>query len=416
MSRLSNSIFFHTIISEKECLSETLSSIYFMKGFLRDICLKEKYYNFKDILSSDYVSKPSFEFYNEKLFYYLIENKGFNEGYSRLRNTKKNVAVFNLFWSKNYGAILTAYALQTILLKMGYNPYLIKYTNKKLVEKNTDPFWKFEQENLFSSKNIINFNDLSLLNKYYDNFIVGSDQIWRYKYTKHLYKTYFLSFVDKNKKKIAYAASFGKNYWEGRKKVTKKIRKNIRTFDGISVREKSGIKICKNTFKVKCKAVFDPVFIMKKNDWKALLKKSTINLNSFCLIYILDETFKLNSQINIIIKSLNITGYWLNIGNTNVYDFLKSFQSSQRVITDSYHGLCFSIIFKKDFICLNNKGRGEERFISLLSDLNLMDRLYDDFSEVKWENLPPIDYKKIENIIEEKRKEGIDFLLSNLEK
>jgi len=141
-----------------------------------------------------------------------------------------------------------------------------------------------------------------------------------------------------------------------------------------------------------------------------------MNLNSSCLVYILDKTKILANQVNSILKKVNTSEYWIKKGNTNVYDFLKSIYSSNRVITDSFHGVCFSIIFHKDFICLCNKKRGEERFISLLSDLGLMDRLFYDLSEVDWEKLPPIDYSKVEKIIEGRRQKSITFLLSNLTK
>jgi len=406
----------HSLTPQRECLSENLSSNYFMKGFINNICLNENHLPLYSVKYLNNTYQPSFEYYNKKLFYYLLEKEGFNKAFSRLINTKKNIAIFNFCYGHNYGAVLTAYALQSTLLKLGYNPYLIKNTDKNnLIKSFLDPFWQFEQDNLFTSKDIINQNELKLLNKYYDNFIVGSDQIWRYRYIKSVYKIYFLSFVEKNKKKIACAASFGQKYWEGPERVTKKIKNYIKTFDSITVREKSGVDICKNIFNVKAKAIFDPVFYLKKMEWKKLSEKSTINLNSSCLIYILDRSKRIINQINDITKKVKIPQYFIKNKLTNIYDFLKSIETSQRVITDSFHGLCFSIIFHKDFICLCNKNRGEERFISLLSDLGLMNRLFYDLSEVDWAKLSPINYSKIEKIIEKKRQEGLEFLSSNLE-
>ncbi|KAL6608593.1 polysaccharide pyruvyl transferase-domain-containing protein [Neocallimastix sp. 'constans'] len=401
----------HSFTSEQECLSETLSTNYFMKGFLSKICLNESYrpYYSKKYLSLMY--RPSYEYYNKKLFFYLIENTGYKEAYSRIINTKKNVAIFNFFYGKNYGAILTAYSLQTILLKLGYNPYLIG----KAIDKIS--FTQFIDENLFSG-GINGYNGnidkLKSLNKYYNNFVVGSDQVWRYEYTKNSYEVFFLSFVEKNKNKIACAASFGTDHWEGSRKLLRKIRKYIKSFNKITVREKSGVKICKNTFKAEAKAIFDPVFYLKNNYWNKLLDRSTLNLSTSNLIYILDRSEKIANQINSILERVNPIQHWINIGNTSINDFLKGIQSSQRVITDSFHGVCFSIIFHKDFICLCNKNRGKERFTSLLSDLGLMNRLFYDLTEVNLEKLPPIDYSLVDKIIEQKRQEGIQFLQSNL--
>ncbi|KAL6632792.1 polysaccharide pyruvyl transferase-domain-containing protein [Neocallimastix sp. 'constans'] len=376
-----------------------------------NICLNESYLPYYSKKYLTLIYHPSYEYYNEKLFYYLIEKIGFKDAFSQLLNRRKNVAIFNLFNTNNYGAILTAYALQTILLNLGYNPYLIG----EAIEENS--FTLFINENLFSggiNGFNVNLNKLKKLNKYYDNFVVGSDQVWRFEYTVEKYEVLYLSFVEKNKNKIACAASFGIDHWEGSRKLLRKIRKYIKSFNKITVREKSGVNICKNTFKSKAKAIFDPVFYLKKDDWNKLLEQSTLNLSTYSLIYILNGSEKITNQINSIVEKMNLIQYWINIGSTSIYDFLKGIQSSQRVITDSFHGLCFSIIFHKDFICLCNKSRGEERFISLLSDLGLMNRLFYDLSKVNWEKLPPIDYSLVDKIIEQKRQEGIQFLQSNL--
>jgi len=401
----------HSFTSEQECLSEPISTNYFMKGYLGKICLNESYLPYYSKKYLNLMYHPSYEYYNEKLFYYLIEKIGFKEAFTRLTNRRKNVAIFSLFYTNNYGAILTAYSLQTILLKLGYNPYIIG----EAIEKNS--FTQFINENIFSggiNGFNVNINKLKALNKYYDNFVVGSDQVWRY----HIEETYminFLSFVEKNKNKISCASSFGVDHWEGSRKLIRKIRKYIKSFNKITVREKSGVNIIRNTFKADAKAIFDPIFYLKNNDWNKLLDQSTLNLSTSSLIYILDGSEKITNQINSILEKVNLNHqYWINIGNSTIYDFLKGIQSSQRVITDSFHGLCFSIIFHKDFICLSNKKRGEERFISLLSDLGLMDRLFYDLSDVNWKKLPPINYSLVDKIIKQKRQEGIQFLKSNL--
>ena len=98
-----------------------------------------------------------------------------------------------------------------------------------------------------------------------------------------------------------------------------------------------------------------------------------------------------------------------------VYDFLKSIQTTQKVITDSFHGVCFSVIFQKDFVCLCNKSRGEDRFVSLLTDLGLTDRLFYNLDGVDFNKLVPIDYKRVNSIIDRKRQEGIDWLVNVLD-
>jgi len=389
---------FTNIVNSLTLMNESLSKSYlkncFKNGLNHDICINENYCNPNSVLSPANVPKSPIEDYNEKLFSYLLNKEGFGKAFARITNRRKNVAIFNFFYGRNYGAVLTAYALQTILLKHEYNPYLIKVTDVK--KPSTNPFFIFEKDNLFTTKNIIKQTDLKLLNMYFDNFVVGSDQIWRYKYIKKYYKTYFFSFVEEHKKKIACAVSFGQKDWEGNETVTEEIKDYTKRFNAISVREKSGVELCNNTFGVNAKAIFDPVFYLTKNDWKKLLDKSSVNLKSSCLVYVLDKSKKIAEQVDSIIEKENLTKFWIKNGVTNVYDFVKSINTSQKVITNSFHGLCFSIIFHKDFICLVNKNRGEDRFVSLLSDLGLMDRLFYDLSDVDWKKLPPIDYQKVE--------------------
>jgi len=409
----------HTITSEQECISENILSSLFMETLANNICINEYYFSYphcsKQLFKGMYNSPPT-ESYNKKLFYYWMEKEGFNNTYIRLLNTKKNVAIFNFWHDSNYGAILTAYALQESLLKLGYNPYLIKNTNKRKVTNSMNPFKKFEQDNFFSSEDIYP-SQLYKLNKYYDNFIVGSDQVWRWTIIKYKdYRTYFLNFVEKYKKKIACAASFGLDHWIGEKNVTREIKGYIKRFDAISVREKSGVNVLKNTFGVKSKQIFDPVFYLNRKEWEELFEnKSNINLNKSCWIYMLFKTDKIADQINDILKGMNIKQFWIKKGNTTIYDFLKSIRTSEKIITDSFHGTCFSIIFHKDFLCLAKKGRFDERMLSLLTELGLIDRLIYDLNEVNWYKLLPIDYEKVDKIIEQKRKEGFDFLLENLE-
>jgi len=406
----------HSITSEHECLSETLSNNYFMKGFLKKICLNEDYtpYYSKKYLTRMY--QPSYEYYNRKLFYYLLEKKGFKEAFSQIFNFDKNVAIFNFYYGLNYGAALTGYALQTVLLDLGYNPYSIgKFKGKKNV------FTNFVNENMFY-KGLKGFYNRNLekfrpLNKYYNNFVVGSDQIWRYKYIKILYKIFYFAFVEENKNKIAMAASFGINGWEGPDYVTDQVRKYIKSFNKISVREKGGVDVCRNIFNVNATAVFDPVFYLKRNDWNKLLDRSTVDMSNSNFVYLIDRSKQLVDKINALFKRvdpMNPFPHWVRKGEINVYDYLKTIQTSRRIVTDSFHGICFSIIFHKDFVCVCNKSRGEERFKSILSDLGIKGRLFDDVSKVDWETIPPIDYSLVEKRIEEKRKEGIEFLASSL--
>lgn len=353
--------------------------------------------------------------YNRSLFFALMREGGFKYAFNRIVDTSKNVAILNLWHTHNYGAILTAWALQTVLLKMGYNPTLVK--NDYWCGKSNwrDVFSDFESE-LYAIDDLKDSNDLKRLNLYHDNFIVGSDQVWRYLYTWRDYKNYFLSFVNQNKRKIAYAASFGIKEHEGPLGVQQEISNYLKSFCAISVREKSGVDICRDTFSVQAQAVFDPVFLLKTEDWNYLLQKSTVDISKTCLTYFLYEDAVIKKSIERILHEEKLSRSSIKICDTTVYDFLKSIKTAKKIMTDSFHGICFAIIFQKDFICVNykNQTRGEERLLSLLSDLGLLDRMFYNLEEVDWAKIPPIDYDKVNLIIKQKRTEGLDFLIKAL--
>ena len=212
---------------------------------------------------------------------------------------------------------------------------------------------------------------------------------------------YFLGFADDKSKKISYATSFGIKYnaTEEEKRITKE---NLRRFDGISVRDQLSLNILKNNFHIKnAVEVCDPTLLCNISDYYRLLNHVQIKYNEeYLLAYVLDpnpeighrlEELSIKMKIKVVILlnispkiweenkknlSLNGNGY-LEIKNiVNLNEWLWYFNNSNAVFTDSYHGTIFSIIFKKPFITLKNKKRGEERFDSLLKPLKLMHRLF----------------------------------------
>ena len=130
-------------------------------------------------------------------------------------------------------------------------------------------FREYNSKFLKLTKKIQNTKDFKNLNNEFDTFIVGSDQVWRTVWLKEKSLHYFFDFVNDDKKKIAYAASFGVDYWEGTPELTEKIKPLIKKFDYISVREESGIDICKNTFGIdNAVCVLDPTLMISREDYR----------------------------------------------------------------------------------------------------------------------------------------------------
>ena len=367
------------------------------------------------------------------------------------------IGILTLPIAENYGGILQAVALYRYLHNQGHDVVLIyKHHNqtflKKIIKsivfnsvfdflsvkrfKNHKNWQKrkafhrpFIEKEIFKiSQDLFTKKDLEIFAKKekFDAIIVGSDQVWRKAYINDkYYKSYFLDFVDGTKtKKIAYAASFGKDYWEGKDDIDD-ISKLLSDFTAVSIREKSGVAICKNSFGFdNAKHVLDPTMLMDKEFYiNEIISKYDTNKIGVggLLTYILDENNEKKELINFVKESLkinsvnNLKGFnSLNI-TFSVPEWLASFLNADFVVTDSFHGMVFSIIFEKDFIVIGNKERGLNRFISLLSLLGLENRLVYNITQMTNERLKKIDFKKINFILNENKEISFNFLRNSLE-
>ena len=225
----------------------------------------------------------------------------------------------------------------------------------------------------------------------YDAVIVGSDQTWRPSYSPNIYN-FFLDFLlKKNIKKIAYATSFGVDHWEFTKEQTKICSSLAKVFDFIGVRELSGIKLCEKYLGIQADLVVDPTLLLTETDYVKLLgMQNNTQPEAGLYTYFLDNTNekqnlaeKLSVQLNIPLfkhqAACSLKNY--DFGPIEkciiprVEDWLSGFQRAKFVLTDSFHGMIFSIIFDKPFLIIRNEDRGSTRFHSLLSQLGLSNRL-----------------------------------------
>ena len=255
----------------------------------------------------------------------------------------------------------------------------------------------------------------------FDAVIVGSDQVWRrfYIQTDRYYQNYFLDFLnDEECLKISYAPSFGKNGWEGKNDVSE-ISKLLMNFDAVSVRESSGLHTCEQTFGLEnIQHVLDPTLLMNENFYKSILNNYDVSsINSKGLVsYVLDEAKakeeiikNLESKLNLKDK-LHLKGFGKESKYYSIPEWIFAISESKFVVTDSFHGMVFSIIFKKDFIVIGNADRGLERFVSLLSILGLEDRLVGHSSDLEYRNIVPIDYVEVEKVLQRYKTKSIQFL------
>lgn len=370
---------------------------------------------------------------------------------------------------QNYGGILQCYALQTILQNMGhevvvlnrtYNfsykqiilqigsliksvilKFILRKKNKRLINpllenyrelleyNSPDPkrVNSFKKQYIRLSKGLWTSKDLGNYCKQnrFDVIIVGSDQVWRESYSPCI-TDYFLGFLsNKDKtKKIAYAASFGTSENPISYEGIKLCKKHINKFDAISTREISGVKLVKELFNKDASLVLDPTLLLSAEDYIQLIKEddSVSEMPHDTLTtYILDWSHKKKKCIDGIaaeLKLLNRNDIYPDDSSSysfrmkSIPQWLASFRNARYVITDSFHGCVFSIIFRKDFAVIINNERGSDRFTSLLRILELEDRIIsvDDKESIMSVLTTPIAYANVERKIEDMGNVSLSFL------
>lgn len=358
----------------------------------------------------------------------------------------------------NYGGILQNYALQRILLSLGHDVYTIDWNDDKsfiymflsfikrlflhyVLQKKHIPtnFYinltrkqflnineynqKFIENNIRRTEYISSIRNLSKLNKmHFDAIVVGSDQVWQEQFVPTMY----LNFLKLNIKRISYAASFGKSEWTYSKKNTKIASTLIKKFHAVSVREESAVDLCREYLKCSASLVLDPTMLLTSEQYNITITDSNDSLprNPYLMAYILDES-PLKTKISDIFKiKLGLDKYEISARSNSdkmekaasVSNWLLAIRKSEFVVTDSFHGMVFSIIYNKPFVVIENKERGMARFISLLNIFGLKNRLFnlnDDISKFI-DDLDEINYNSVNEILKQKRNQSLEFIISSL--
>ena len=351
------------------------------------------------------------------------------------------IGILTLRLYDNYGGILQNYALCKVLTEIGHEvvsfhllkPLSLKRALKKIIfhEKNDSDMLKnktlsFIQNYIPLTKYKIRYSSQFRIDsriRKYDAYIVGSDQVWRRPYMEYGLKNMFLGFIKNSSKiKISYAASFGvDDISEYSNKDICKARKYLSSFKGISVRESFGCDICKNLLGVNAIQVLDPTFLLPASHYCTIALSETIQSKGNLLVYFLDETDVKKQILNIITTHENkyIPFYYNTFTNNanapSVQQWLRGFYDADFILTDSFHGCVFSIIFNKPFAVIGNESRGFSRFSSLLSLFGLEDRLImrPDYVDKKM-LINNIDWKDVNDRLETLRKTSFIFLKQNL--
>ena len=380
------------------------------------------------------------------------------------------IGVLTLWQSKdNYGQMLQCYALQQFLREKGYEPYLISYRFIK-EERQYTSFWKMllkvyviyplasgfglgrdkkkladeefekychEKKRSFDgflkkyinlSKTYNNLDDLQKNPPVADCYVVGSDQVWAQLLSKPENLAFFLDFGDEKTKRIAYAVSFSMNEYP--ENLRSKLAENLSRFNAISVRETQGIDIC-NSVGTKATKVVDPTLLLGTKAFENISAKR-LNPDKYAFVYQLniaspDEICWTDAQAYCNENHLDViatasSGYFegLEILKDAKYvypsipEWLSLIRYSEIVITTSFHGIVFSILFRKNFVYVPLKGihsGGNARVLNLLSDLQIEEKCISDGRSFNDVASFEIDYSKCNRLLKEKVAESSSFLL-----
>lgn len=349
----------------------------------------------------------------------------------------------------NYGGVLQNYALQQILKNLGhkhitiekhylqkisivkliielpkrlYTKYILKKRKYILSERHNDyieglrktlkPFVESHINHVY----FYNYSKIDLLE--YDAIIVGSDQVWRPKYNWGYIDKMFLSFIPKSSKikRIAYAASFGSGEWEYDDEQTNQCAELIKRFDSVSTREIDGVDLCHKYLGYKdAVSVLDPTLILDKTNYLELCNNVIPQGNNILFAYILDQDESTVTYLENIAKERNLELKLVSADESctlSMEEWLAMFRDAKCIITDSFHGTVFSIIFNKEFYTVANQSRGGSRFTSLLSQLSLNDRIFDTVSDIRINK--NIDWTIINKKIETLKDKSLNFLRKHL--
>lgn len=367
------------------------------------------------------------------------------------------------WWRNNYGSILQAYALQKKINSIdGVTYEIINQYGKKItsVDNFMDKvkaigikktlqraFWKFGVRKLRKrSQNIQNFVDkylevsqnqyseytLQQANKEYDGFFCGSDQIWNPTMEK-IGSMYWLGFSEDSKLRIAYAPSIGVDQIS--QESQRIIRKNLSRFTAISCREENGTKLINNILgEEKCITVLDPTLMVEKNVWDQLCSERKYE-EPYIFVYMLRgtkeqrkmiEAFAKKKKLKIVTMPFMETEYtvWydLKFGDIKYWDagpdeFVSVIRYAKWVFTDSFHSMIFSCIYHIPFFTFPKIGKAQmDRITGLQELLEIDSRMINDYIDMKKVLSKKIDWRRVDEIIDSRRKISQKYLYDSIEK
>lgn len=381
------------------------------------------------------LKRPNPSHPGRKFFFNHLKKDGYHKALWYGQKWRYDIGLIGWWFAANYGSVLTYFALGKILDDMDLLAIMIRIPKvdgtewEPVTEKNIEFMQKY-----FPVSKERTIDEMVECNRFCDAFMLGSDQLWVQGYIDLVGYTFFMDFVDEEKKKIAYATSLGYSEYKGTEEQKHIAKTYLKRFDYISVRESSGVGICKGSFEVEAVRQLDPVFLcdIKYYDELANIAKAETP-NEYMLCYILDpseekekavryleEKLKLKALVVLDMKTFEASRKKWHMDNVledvSIEDFIKLIKNCKFLLSDSHHGICFGLIYHINFICIANRNRGYTRFESLFNLLEIKEHMVDNAKEIP-ENeklLDSIDYESVDKILNRERKRSSEWLRNAL--
>lgn len=326
---------------------------------------------------------------------------------------------------------MQAYALSNVCQLLGFEVRIVNLKWSDFLLLRSKKEWHFKR---FRSKYLPASTPKAIhkLGDFYsdeklvaDYWIVGSDQVWNLDIVGEYYPAFFLDFV-KQGKKISYAASFGVNSWKWGDDYKYDIKKYLEYFQAVSTRERSGVDICRNVLGINAKHVVDPTLLL--DDYSIIIGKKQ-NIRKELVSY---KFVKSDAYYDVLREMKNVLGvgevkelsslkpcFMKDVSfpiQISVENWLQGIRDAAFVVTDSFHGICFCLIFEKQFVYLPGMLERAERVIDLLTALGLEKRIFKNIDEIRGDTrwLTSIDYVSVKERLNILRNDSLNFLKENL--
>ena len=335
---------------------------------------------------------------------------------------KNEIKIITLYNSLNYGAFLQAFALQSVLSELGYNPSFYEVNRKMKSELRKHIFRKDVRKIPINYIQYLKYKKcwkyLNIDNNNVENAkacIVGSDEIWNIKNNSFYHAPEYFGMNLNNKNIISYAPSANITTAEDMKEYDENL--NFEKFSKISVRDKNTFNLVKTMTQKDVSLVVDPTLLIKNYS----KYEAKINVKSkYILVYgykfsksEIASIKKLKAKTGFKLYSIGMPQMWCDKQITaTIFEFLSFIKNSEMIVTETFHGTIFSILYNKNFVSFANN---KSKLCDLLERFNLESR------DASKKNLIPIleekiDYAKVNKIIEKERKKSIDWLINAIEK